>query len=180
VIGVGVGVFRPAVADGPVRTVANCIRVRGKSDLTGCAAPFPDLMHPAFGSPRRSTTVLRLPGILAHRAAGLKALRPPRFRVCWTPRHDPGVAFEISIPGGCCRYWSCHRLDKLRSRPELLLTTRQPLATLGCAKVVLCDRQKFGLSHSLEKGVRYRKCKAPFGPFRFSVPDPVFPADPES
>jgi alkaline phosphatase len=25
-----------------------------------------------------------------------------------------------------------------------------------------------------EKGVRYRKCKAPLGPFRFSVPDPFF------
>jgi hypothetical protein len=31
-----------------------------------------------------------------------------------------------------------------------------------------------------KRGVRYRKCKAHFGPFRFSVPDPVFPADPES
>jgi hypothetical protein len=39
---------------------------------------------------------------------------------------------------------------------------------------------KAGLNRSLEKGVRYRKCKAPFGPFRFSVPDPVFPANPES
>jgi hypothetical protein len=48
------------------------------------------------------------------------------------------------------------------------------------AALVLCHRQKFGLSHSLEKGVRYRKCKAPFGPFRFSVPDPVFPAHPKS
>jgi outer membrane protein assembly factor BamB len=27
-----------------------------------------------------------------------------------------------------------------------------------------------------EKGVRYRKCKAPLGPFRFSVPDPFFGA----
>jgi hypothetical protein len=54
-----------------------------------------------------------------------------------------------------------------------------PLDLLGKA-LVLCHRQKFGLSHSLEKGVRYRKCKAPFGPFRFSVPDPVFPAHPES
>jgi acetyl esterase/lipase len=29
---------------------------------------------------------------------------------------------------------------------------------------------------SAEKGVRYRKCKAPFGPFRFSVPAPFFGA----
>jgi hypothetical protein len=36
------------------------------------------------------------------------------------------------------------------------------------------------LNRSLEKGVRYRECKAPFGLFRFSAPDPLFPANPKS
>jgi predicted Zn-dependent peptidase len=30
---------------------------------------------------------------------------------------------------------------------------------------------------AMENGVRYQKCKAPFGPFRFLVPDPVFLCD---
>ena len=33
----------------------------------------------------------------------------------------------------------------------------------------------FSYSHS-ENGVRYQKCKAPEGPFRLLVPDPVFQA----
>ena len=30
-----------------------------------------------------------------------------------------------------------------------------------------CHRQKVGLNRSPEKRVRYQKCEAPFGPFRF-------------
>ncbi len=32
---------------------------------------------------------------------------------------------------------------------------------------VHCHRQKVGVNRSPEKGGRYQKCKAPFGPFRF-------------
>jgi len=36
-------------------------------------------------------------------------------------------------------------------------------------------RQRHKSGPHVEKGVRYQKYEAPFGPFRFLVPDPVFP-----
>jgi hypothetical protein len=70
------------------------------------------------------------------------------------------------------------QLDQLRksARAGAALWERET----GDTFLVLCHSEKYGFSRSLEKGVRYRKCEAPFGPFRFSVPDPVFPANPKS
>jgi hypothetical protein len=66
-------------------------------------------------------------------------------------------------------------------------TTFRPASCIRCRQqcpwdegLLLCHSEKFGFSRSLEKGVRYRKPERPEGCFAFSVPDPLFPANPKS
>ncbi len=64
--------------------------------------------------------------------------------------------------------------------PDIVEPGRGAQPRITAAAPVLCHSQKVGLNRSPEKGVRYPKCEAPFGPFRFLVPDPVFLANPKT
>jgi hypothetical protein len=66
----------------------------------------------------------------------------------------------------------CRKRDVRWFRTKL----KQIRRAAGDARVLVtaCFSGWMPLVLAREKGVRYRKCKAPLGPFRFSVPDPFF------
>jgi hypothetical protein len=67
--------------------------------------------------------------------------------------------------------------DEIREVAEADSASGLPIGIFDDADyciVTACFSGWMPLVLAREKGVRYRKCKAPLGPFRFSVPVPFF------